>query len=325
MSDRSKKRLDKLNQALSTSVADEPVPEAGASPARTTSSTLLKRENTLNRLASGKQRSPTTLVHDPERVAIWSQHNRNYELLNSARCSDLIEGFKRTGKQEFPAIVRPVKDSPDHDYELICGARRRWTAVHLGWDLLIEVRDLTDRQAFVLQDLENRDREDISDHERAVDYAKALPVYFENNRTEMAKFLEIDRGNFSRLVDLADLPAGIVEAYADLRDLKTHHGVAYKRLLEDPKAKRSMLDRAKALKGQKTDGKTVFSALTQAAKPPAKTATKASKPKRYDILTATQKADGKVQLVIDAPRGEPSDHVQAVRKSFEAYLRSIEG
>jgi len=323
MSNRNKNRLDRLKQSLSSPAVDEVVPEANAAASRSSSTNLLKRENTLNRLASGKQRSTMTLLHDPERVAIWLQHNRNYDQLNSARCSDLIEGFKRTGKQEFPVIVRPLKGNPNHDYELICGARRRWTSIHLGWDLLIEVRELTDRQAFILQDLENRDREDISDHERAVDYKNALPIYFENNVAEMARFLEIDRGNFSRLLDLADLPPAIIEAYGDLRELKAHHGTAYKRLLADPKTKRLVMDRARALKGEGADGKTVLAALTKAATPPKKPVKKTPRSTRYDILTATPKANGKVELVIDAPSGDAAGHIQALRSAFEAYLDSI--
>ena len=63
--------------------------------------------------------------------------------------------------------------------EVICGARRHWTITWLRannyprFRYLIEERELTDEEAFRLADIENRDREDISDYERAVDYVEA--------------------------------------------------------------------------------------------------------------------------------------------------------
>src|SRR3546814_7614665 len=58
---------------------------------------------------------------------IWEHHNRDYSALNEDRCADLIETIVAQGKQEFPAIVRRVTGDPDHDYEVISGARRHWT------------------------------------------------------------------------------------------------------------------------------------------------------------------------------------------------------
>ena len=168
-------RLAQLNQGLS-----EPKKGEGAETHSTpkVTQTLIQRETALSNIASGKRRDIQLFLVKPDKVRMWSEHNRDYSLLNPQRCADLIEGFRRAGKQEFPAIVRRLSGDEAYDYELICGARRHWTANYLGWDLLIEVRDLNDRQAFTLQDLENRDREDISDYERALDYKKALARYF---------------------------------------------------------------------------------------------------------------------------------------------------
>lgn len=259
MANKNKERLAKLGAALKHEGDDEAPPSPkGGRP-------LLQRDTTLSKVASGSQRTVKLLMHPPSRIRMWENHNRDYELLSTERCADLIEGFTRTGKQEFPAVARKVSDDSKYDYEIICGARRHWTASHLDWDLLIEVRDLSDRQAFILQDLENRDREDISDYERAIDYLNALPKFFESNRAQMANFLEIDKANFHRLLELADLPKSIVNAYSDIRDLKVHHGTAYKKLLADNNTKRRLTDAAKKAKEEGVQSKKVFAYLKQAA------------------------------------------------------------
>lgn len=317
MRDRTRSKLDKLKDVLALKGGDGEEghrAQAGVGP-------LLERETTLGKMARGKQRTVRLLMHPPDRIRIWKEHNRSYELLSAERCADLIEGFKRTGKQEFPAVVRGIPDDPSFDYELICGARRKWTATHLGWDLLIEVRELNDRQAFILQDLENRDREDISDYERALDYQQALPKYFENNRSQMAQFLEIDKSNFSKLLDLADMPRQIVEAYGDLRDFKTHHATTYKRLLADPATKRRVLDKARELKGRGANGREVFSTFKRASHPPGQK--NKMKSKTYGVLTVTPKSNGEFQLAIAPPSGDLGELEQILRKEFDAFLGDL--
>jgi hypothetical protein len=68
-----------------------------------------------------------------------------------------------------------LADRVAREYEVICGARRHWTVAWLRannyrqFRFLVEVRELSDEEAFRLSDIENRDREDISDYERAID------------------------------------------------------------------------------------------------------------------------------------------------------------
>ncbi len=84
-----------------------------------------------------------------------------------------------------------------HAFEVICGARRHWTACWMrannypDFKFLIEPRELTDEEAFRLADLENRSRKDLSDYERARDYLRALERYFGGNQRQMAARLEV--------------------------------------------------------------------------------------------------------------------------------------
>ena len=199
---------------------------------------------------------PTIRV-DPARCRMWEKHNRNYALLNEVRCADLIEGFTAQGKQEFPAIVRRLKDDPEgYDFEVICGARRHWTATYLknnkwpDFQFLIEVRNLSDEQAFCLADIENRDRLDICAYERALDYHDAVINYYDNNITQMAKRLECDRTWLSRLLKLAELPKPIIDAAPDITQLNVEHYKKLSKHLDDDQAKKRIVKKASELKGK---------------------------------------------------------------------------
>jgi ParB family chromosome partitioning protein len=172
---------------------------------------------------------------------------------------------------------------------VICGARRHWTANYLGWKLLVEVRELDDEQAFRLADIENRDREDISDYERALDYKKALTLYYTNQK-QMAERLEVTVDWLSRFLALADLPEEIVGAYRDVTEICVAHGRALAAGLKDAKTRRRILAAAKALHGQGLDGKAVIGRLKKAA---------TTQTTRKAPLASYQTSQGKAMLTVD--------------------------
>ena len=321
MANRNLERLNKLEKAL-------PATDAGSPKSKGSGfGNLIERETTIAKLASGKQRDIRLYMVPPDRVRMWKEHNRRYDLLNESRCADLLESFTRTGRQEFPAVVRKLTGEEGVDFELICGARRHWTAGHLGWDLLVEVRELTDRQAFTLQDLENRDREDISDYERATDYRHALGKYFNSNQAQMAQFLEIDRSNFKKFLDLADLPKSIVGAYDDLRDLKVHHATAYRTLFKEEGAKRRILERAKAIKGQGLKGAQVLAELKQAANKPEERRRAVDDRKAYTapgsdapVLNARRYKSGRIEVAFESP----GNNLAALKDAINSLLEDLE-
>ncbi len=244
---------------------------------------FLNRSNALSERLSGDLVEKTLLWVDPDRCRLWARHNRRYELLNEMRCADLIEGFKAQGQQEFPAVVRRLKDNPQHEYEVICGGRRHWTVTWLRahnyrqFRFLIEVRDLSDEEAFRLSDVENRDRADISDYERAVDYADAVGRYYDGRQKDMAARLEVSETWLSRYLGLAKLPKPVIEAYADITDIKELHARDLKPLLSRPDTKAAIIEEAKAIareqraavdgQGASLDGSAVIARLKAAAKP----------------------------------------------------------
>lgn len=244
------------NKALFGELTKREGEGGGALPERArTGSYLGQRSNRLAELASGEVEEKTLRWVDPARCRMWEHHNRRYELLNEQRCADVIAGLKAQGRQEFAAVVRAVTDDPNFDYEVICGARRHWSVSWLRhnnypeFKFYIDVRDLTDEQAFRLSDIENRDRQDISDYERAVDYKSALTRYYKTQK-QMAERLEVSEAWLSRYLDLADLPDAVVQAYPDVTQITVQQARELKPLLKDSKTREKVLKKAEELKRQ---------------------------------------------------------------------------
>lgn len=221
---------------------------------------LGSRTNRLADLASGTVvDNPQELV-DPARCRIWERHNRDYRALNERRCGDLIETIVAQGKQEVPAIVRRVSGDPDHDFEVICGARRHWTVSWLRNNnypdirYLIEIRNLTDEQAFRISDLENRAREDLTDVERARDYLKALDFYYGGKQKAMAQRLNQSEAWLSRYLDLARLPDELMIAFPDPFELKISHVGALKPILKPEDSRARVLAEAGRLAQLREEG-----------------------------------------------------------------------
>jgi ParB family chromosome partitioning protein len=253
-----------------------PQPEA---PTRLPASILASRQSRMSELAAGAVVGRAVEQVDPARCRIWSEHNRDYAKLNEERCADLIESFKAQGRQEFPAIVRRVQDEPGIDFEVISGARRHWTVSWLrqhnyaDFRYLVEVRELTDEEAFRISDLENRARDDLSDIERARDYLKALGRHYGGKQKDMADRLKVSETWLSRYLDLARLPAELIAAFADPHELKIKHVTQLKPLLKpDDRAKR-VLAAAGVIGAGKGEGaplkpQDVLRRLAAAADPP---------------------------------------------------------
>ena len=213
--------------------------DAPSQPQAREQARFLKRSTTISDRLSGELEEKTLRWIDPSECRMWERHNRDYALLNEENCRDLIDGIKAQGRQEFAAVVRPI-DDPDYKFEVICGARRHFAISWLRannytqFKYLIEPRDMSDEEAFRLADIENREREDISDYERAIDYADAIARYYGGKQKAMAERLEVSQPWLSRYLALAALPAEIVDAFPTIRDLKERHARDLKPLLSRP-------------------------------------------------------------------------------------------
>ncbi|MCU7878927.1 MAG: ParB/RepB/Spo0J family partition protein [Candidatus Thiodiazotropha sp. (ex Lucinoma borealis)] len=275
----------KNSELFDISLDDDFQNKSLSEPTKTTHSSrqkyLHQRETSLEKIASGDFINKTLQKIDPTRCRPWEHHNRRYSLLNETRCQDLIEGIKAQNGQEFPAIVRAVKNDPNYDFEVICGARRHWAISWLrehyyDFKFLIDVRNLSDEEAFRLSDIENRDREDISDYERAVDYKNALNMYYKSAK-EMAERLDVSQTWLSRFLGLAKMPEPILDAYPDITHVKENHYRELKPLLKGiqkniilARAKELVKEQNKRRKNEESpiDGISIFKELKSAIRTP---------------------------------------------------------
>lgn len=224
------KRHNAIFDDVLKDIAEDAAPEK-------TGTRFLKRSNAL--AESGEREEKLLRWVDPERCVMWKGHNRAYELLNGENCRDLIDSIKSQGQQEFPAIVRRLPAGQGAEYEVICGARRHFAISWLRannypqFRYLIEVRDLGDEEAFRLADIENRDRADLSDFERARDYLQALDLYYGGKQKAMAARLEVSEAWLSRYLYLARLPDDVVQAWPQITELKELHARSLRPWLQD--------------------------------------------------------------------------------------------
>lgn len=229
-----------------------PQPEATRASSRAGLS-LLGRENALARVASGEVRQVTQLLLDPARVRVWPGNARNQARLSEDSCRDLIDSILAEGGQKVPAVVRHVTGDPDHDYELVAGTRRHfaisWLRGHSYPDmkLLAQVAELDDEAAFRLADIENRARKDITDIERARNYADALPIHYGGKAVRMAERLRLSKGWLSKMLKAATIPDEVLTAFADPAELTLNPAYRLASALDDKERGRTILREARTI------------------------------------------------------------------------------
>lgn len=214
-----------------------------------------RRVSLVGDVATGRVKTKQQRLVEPERCKMWVHHNRRYDLLDSENCSDLIGKIEARG-QTMPAIVRRLPEPEGEvEFEVIAGARRHFSVRYLrnekGRDdilFLIDVQDLSDEEAFIIADLENRDRKDISDFERGLDYLNALDAFYGGVAKEMASRLVVDEKWLNRYLSLARLPSFIVELIGDIRDLKRDHADKLWPLLNQPAKRKKLEEEAAEIK-----------------------------------------------------------------------------
>lgn len=302
---------------------------SGVAPARernedkpSSGARFLKRGNAISDRLSGQHEEKILHWVDPERCRMWARHNRDYGLLTEENCRDLIEGIRSQGRQEFPAIVRRVNEE-GADYEVICGARRHFAVAWLRannypqFKYLVEVRDLSDEEAFRLSDIENRDREDISDYERALDYAQAVKFYYGGKQKSMASRLEVSEVWLSRYLELAKLPKEIIDAYPSIRDIRELHARNLKPILKAPKSRAKVLEAARRIAEQQQAARKGQGSFVESATVVSQLKSAAAEPKR-------RKADAEEYRGANGGALSCSRHGRKLRIEFDAKMSRAE-
>jgi ParB family transcriptional regulator, chromosome partitioning protein len=182
----------------------------------------------------------------PFRCRMSDLHARLEGHVTEESCKAEIESFLRHG-QLVPVLGRPLRGDPDCDVELIYGARRLFVARHLNMSLQVEIRALSDREAIIAMDIENRHRTDISAYERGLSYLRWLRTGHFDSQERLARGLRVSSSQVSRLLKLARLPAVIVQAFGNPLELCEGWGLDLSEALEDPERRAATLAKARAI------------------------------------------------------------------------------
>jgi ParB family chromosome partitioning protein len=234
-------------------------PELPPRLARSRGTTLLGRESALARVASGEVRQVTQLLLDPSRVRIWPGNARVYADLTKENTRELIDSIVAENGQKVPAVVRRIEGDADHDYEVIAGTRRHfaisWLRAHSYPDMqfVAQVAQLDDEAAFRLADLENRARKDLSDLERARNYAEALKAHYGNHLTRMAERLKLSKGWLSKMIKVAGIPDAVIAAFASPADVQLKPAYPLAQALDNKVAAKAILAEARTLAREQGD------------------------------------------------------------------------
>jgi ParB family chromosome partitioning protein len=273
-----KKQSDYLADLLADGAANAPQapvethsPPSPATTPNRAGMSLLGRESALARVASGEVRQVTQLLIDPTRVRVWEGNARFQAQLNEANCRDLIDSIIAEGGQKVPVIVRRIDDDPAIDYELIAGTRRHFTISWLRANnypdmrLLAQVADLDDEAAFRLADIENRARKDISDIERAKNYASALETHYGGKQRRMADRLNVSESWLSRMLKVAQLPDAVIQLFADPAELSMRAAYPLAVFCADSDKRRIALNRVHKIEDEQQRRNQTGTALLGAA------------------------------------------------------------
>jgi ParB family chromosome partitioning protein len=180
------------------------------------------------------------IAASPFRCRLWHLHPRLEEHITERSCEAELKSFARHG-QLVPALGRRAPRGADHDIEIICGARRLFVARHFNQPLLVDLRDLSDRQAIIALEMENGQRLDLSPYERGLGYARWLRDRHFGSPEEIASALQMSRSRILRVLKLASLPDEVLEAFGSPQQIRTGWGYALAMALQDPQKRTRLL------------------------------------------------------------------------------------
>ena len=281
-----------------------------------------------------------TIRLKPSECSIWPGNARDYAALSYDRCASLIESIREEGTNREPVVVRRTPNA-ERPYELIVGTRRHFSISwlhannHSEIELVARIETLDDEGAFRLADLENREREDVTDLERARNYRHAVEAYYNGVRAQMAERLAIPKQNLHNLLQLAELPDEVVSAFAEPGDLKVRHGMRLSPLIKDERYRDAILGEAAiiaaeqkellAAGAEKIEGSKVCERLAAAVtpskpapSPKAKPALTAASGKEIGQVLADTKAKGITININPKGRASVDEILDALRPVIES-------
>ena len=165
---------------------------------------MTKKENYLA-AAHGEAVRATEFLVDPFDCRPWKFHNRDDVWMSPDKCSDLISSIRKNG-QKVPVFARKLEADPEgKKWEIIAGRRRWFACQYLGKKIRVKATDANDRECAILMNLENKDRDDISEFEDAISYRRQLDAKLFDNQEDMAVALDLKKSKLSKMLSAAKI------------------------------------------------------------------------------------------------------------------------
>src|SRR5690606_27908120 len=149
--------------------------------------------------------------------------------------------------QKHPVLARPCKNNPDYSFELIYGARRLFVARLLNTPLLARIEDIDDRSGLIEMDIENRVRRNISPYERGISFRSSLMSGLFGSQEDLSRAIGIFTAYVTRLLKFTELPAAVVAAFPNSREIREARAVRLAAACRDQEGSRRVIRNARSI------------------------------------------------------------------------------
>lgn len=241
----------------------------------------------------------------------------------------LAESMKQ-GQAE-PVLARPVERDGGIRYEIIFGNRRWRAAKQAGLSLKAIIQSLTDQEASLQQELENAEREDISDFSKAMYYQRLLKEGVYKNESQLAKSRGYARNTFNALMSYTRIPSELISTIKTPQNIAIRLAVKLATLSKDQENFSLLLTLGDELSDGKITSANVEKTLdklksSQLMKPTTvdKQAVLSSVTKKR-IFTLESKKDGKTQITLDKSINKQIDQseiIELIRSYIDEKLEN---
>ena len=251
-----KPRMSSFMKNILTTLTYEPNLDG---PASGQTGELTRLDQRLTGLMQAEGSGHTAIMVRPDECSVWNGNPRQQPGLTPESCRSLIESIASEGGNHIPVLVRLSPSDPEKPYELLVGSRRRYAVEWLNHNGRPELRlnalvvDLSDEEAFRLADLENRERADITELDRARSYQGAVDRFYGGVQSRMAEALNLSNSQLSRLLALAQLPEEVIDAFATKDELRVRHSEILTPLMRRSETREAVIAEARLIGKEQQD------------------------------------------------------------------------
>jgi len=262
------------NAASSSPMADSPIEKkVHSGPANSILAMLSdsrvgdENKNLKEELSAWEGAFPTKRL-DPALVLPSRWANRHADSFQGKDFDDLKADIESAGGNVQGIKVRPISNTHPQRYEIVFGHRRHRACLDLGLPVLSVIDDIDEKTLFAEMDRENRQRADLRPYEQGEMYRRALDESLYSSARKLAEALGISVTTVTRAVNIARLPAEVLDAFHSRLDIQYRWVESLSAVvLKDSEL---LIARAKEVRKDREDGrfissKQIFDRLVSAA------------------------------------------------------------